>query len=421
MDFAELMARFGTALGAGLLMGLQRQHAKFVEDDDAFAGTRTFGLIALSGALATHMATQLESPLVFATILAVVGLWIGVGYRATIGRGDIGLTTELAGLTAFLAGAIAGLGELTVAAALAVAVTTILALKPYTRRLAESIYQEDLAATLQFAVLVALVLPLLPTDPLGPPPFDAASPFNIGLMIVFISGLSFLGYVLIKVVGARRGIPATGLLGGMVSSTALTLTMAERSKTAQQLTNALAVAVLLGWTVMYGRVLIEVAVVNDALMPSVLAPVLAAGLTIAGWAAWTYRRQQTSERGTSDTEFANPFRLKPAIQFGLLYGVILIGSKAASMYLGSAGVLTGAIISGVADVDAITLSMAELSRDGGAISHETATQAIVLAAATNTVVKGALVWFLGSRELGRLVAPAVIAAVVASLALAYAF
>ena len=357
----------------------------------------------------------------FVVGLATIGAIVTVGYLAGAREGGLGLTTEAAAIVTFFAGALAGIGQLTIAAAVAVATTVLLASKPFTERFVSNIDEADVKATLQFAVLVVLILPVLPRDPIGPEPFDAASPFKIGLMVVFILGLSFLGYVLIKVVGPRRGIGLTGILGGLVSSTAVTLTMSERSKSSAGLLRALATAVLLAWTIMYGRVLIEVGVVNADLLRDVWLPIGAGLAVTAGFAAVVSFRTSIGDDhdGSDEQRFSNPFSVGPAIQFGLLYGVVLIGSKALSTWLGDAGVYVGALASGLADVDAITLSMAELSRGDGSVADSTAANAIVLAAASNAVFKGALVWWISSRGLRRLVVPAVLGAVVTSVTLTF--
>ncbi len=421
LEKQESMGRLGVSLAVGMLVGLQRQFAKQHDRDDLFAGTRTFALFGLTGGLSALTAVAFDSPLVFAVGLAMIGTVVAVGYFAGVREGGLGLTTEVAAIVTFFAGALAGVGQFTIAAAVAVATTVLLASKPYTERFVDNIDERDVTATLQFAVLVALILPVLPQDAIGPEPFDAASPFKVGLMVVFILGLSFLGYVLIKIVGPRRGIGLTGILGGLVSSTAVTLTMSERSKSSAGLLRALAMAVLLAWTIMYGRVLVEVGVVNAELLREVWLPV-GAGLAVTGcWAAFVSLRRTTSgDGGDGDEErFSNPFSLGPAIQFGLLYGVVLIGSKALSNWLGDAGVYVGALASGVADVDAITLSMAELSRGNGTVSDSTAANAIVLAAASNTVVKGGLVWTISSPAMRKLVVPAVVGAVTVSVALTF--
>lgn len=420
LELTQTMSRLGVALALGLLVGLQRQFAKHDDDEDLFAGARTFSLLAIAGAVSTLLSLRFDSAVPLGVALVAVGSVVAIGYLSGTRAGSTGLTTEIAAIVTFLAGAVAGVGELTFAGAIGVAVTALLAAKPYTNAFIERIDRQDVEATVQFAVLVALVLPVLPRDPLGPEPFDAASPFAIGLMVVFILGLSFVGYVLIKFVGARRGIGLTGILGGLVSSTAVTLTMSERSKSSHGLLRALATAVLLAWTIMYGRVLVEIGVVHPGLLARTAVPIGAGGVIVAGWAAVVaFRRTGARDDDDGDEQFSNPFSLGPAIQFGLLYGVVLIGSKALSMYLGDTGVYVGAIASGLTDVDAITLSMAELSRGDGELADETAANAIVLAAAANTVVKGGLVWSLGARAMRWLVTPAVAGAVVASVSLTF--
>ena len=422
LEIEQSMAHLGTALAVGLLVGLQRQFAKQHARDDLFAGARTFALIGLIGGLSAIAATEFDSALVFAVGLATVSGVVLVGYLAGAREGGLGLTTEVAAIVTFFAGALAGIGELTIAAAVGVATTVLLASKPWTEQFVSNIDQADVKATLQFAVLTVLILPLLPRDPIGPEPFDAASPFKVGLMVVFILGLSFLGYVLIKVVGPRRGIGLTGILGGLVSSTAVTLTMSERSKSSAGLLRALVMAVLLAWTIMYGRVLVEVGVVNAELLHEVWLPIGAGLLFTGGWAAFVSLRRNGSdepEDGDHEQRFSNPFSLGPAIQFGLLYGVVLISSKALSTWLGDTGVYVGAVASGLADVDAITLSMAELSRGDGSVADSTAANAIVLAAASNTIVKGGLVWSISSLGMRRLVVPAVLGAVITSVSLTF--
>ena len=422
LDIDQSMARLAVSVAVGLLVGLQRQFAKQGESDDPFAGARTFALVGLAGGLSAVMAVTLDSAVVFAVGLFTIGAVVAVGYFAGLREGGLGLTTEVAAIVTFFAGALAGIGEFTVAAAVAVATTVLLAAKPYTREFVSNIDEADVKATLQFAVLVALILPVLPRDSIGPAPFDAASPFKVGLMVVFILGLSFLGYVLIKIVGPRRGIGLTGILGGLVSSTAVTLTMSERSKSSVGLHRVLAMAVLLAWTIMYGRVLVEVGVVNAELLRSVWLPIGAGLVVTAAWAGFVALRNGSQEQDDDENDaetFSNPFSLWPAIQFGLLYGAVLIGSKGLSMWLGETGVYVGAFVSGVADVDAITLSMAELSRGDGTVSDTTASNAIVLAAASNTLVKGGLVWAIASPSMRKLVAPAVVGAVVVSVGVAF--
>ena len=300
------MARLGVAVAVGLLVGLQRQFAKQHGHDDLFAGARSFALIGLAGGLSALLADHFHDAVVFVAGLVVVGAVVSIGYLGGVRSGSMGLTTEVAAIVTFLAGALAGIGELAIASAVAVATAAVLAAKPYTQAFIARIDRQDVEATLQFAVVIALVLPLLPRDPIGPEPFNAASPFKVGLMVVFILGLSFVGYLLIKVVGPRRGIGLTGILGGLVSSTAVTLTMSERSRASTGLLRALSMAVLLSWTIMYGRVLVEVGVVNPDLLRQTALPVGVGGLSIAAWAAYiSIRHDDTDgadERGGGNCE-----------------------------------------------------------------------------------------------------------------------
>lgn len=419
MDFVEIMTRVGVALGLGLLIGLQREFAKQKDLSELFGGARTFSLIGMAGALSAILSEQTGQTLILVAMALALALLLAIGYYAEV-PGDIGMTTEMAALVTFAAGAVAGFGELPIAAALGVLTATLLAVKPFTRRLSATIDREDVFATLKFAVVTALALPLLPDETFGPSPWDAVSPYNVGLMIVFISGLSFVGYVLIQVVGPRRGIGLTGILGGLVSSTAATLTLAERSRVTAKLPNALGLGVLLAWVIMFGRVLVEVGVVNLALLPEVWLPITVGGLVAAGWAGVLYLRERDTDdaAGDDNANFSNPFRLGPAIQFGLLYGVVLIGSKALDDWLGATGIYVGAIASGLADVDAITLSMSELS-SSGSIDDTTASNAIVLAAASNTAVKAGIVWVTGSGGIKRAILPGALGAIVASVAVAF--
>ena len=400
-------------------MGLQREYANHDSETELFAGARTFALIGLGGGVAAHVADLMASPAVFVAALVLIGTLAFIGYHISASRdGDVGQTTEVAAIVVFLAGGLAVAGSLALAAAIGVATTTLLTIKPQTRKLAANLDPEDVYATVKFAVLALLVLPILPTETFGPSPFDAASPFRIGLMVLFISGLSFVGYALIQFVGPRRGVVLTGILGGLVSSTAATLTLSGQSKKSGELAQPLALGLLMAWAIMFVRVIIEVAVVNPSLVPEVWPAITAGGVAGLGVAAFVHFGRRHRDHDLEDTQFKNPFRLMPALQFGLLYGVILIISKAASEYFGAAGVYVSAIASGIADVDAITLSLAELSIGDGAIADATASNAIALAAATNTLVKGGIVLAIAHASLRRIMIPGILATVGATLLVA---
>lgn len=410
LDVIDTFYRFGAALLIGLLVGLQRAYAHLQQEEEekSFGGTRTFALLGLLGCTAAFLAEQMQTALVFVAIAAVIGGFIMIAYAATVREGNIGMTTEAAAVTTLLAGAICYLGELALAAALAVAMTVLLELKLQTRMLVRNITKSDVYATLTFAVITLIILPVLPSRSYGPPPFDVLVPYNIWLMVVFISGISFMGYLLIKIVGARRGVGLTGLLGGLASSTAVTLSFSQRSRDIAGLERPFAMAILLAWSVMFVRVMLEVAVINPALLTIVWVPMTAALAVSGAYCVYLYRVQSTGKQEEQD-RFKNPFELGPALTFGLIYAVILLAANAARLYLGDTGIYLSSIASGLADVDAITLSLAELSRDTSDLDHQTAARGIVLAAVSNTLVKGGIVLTMGAAALVRAILPGMLA------------
>lgn len=423
-DPAALLGRFGAALAIGLLIGTQRefQHRREENRASPYAGIRTFPLVALAGGMGGYLSVLFDGPWIAVAVVLVVGAMAVVAYQVGVARGDVGLTTEVATLVTALAGALCVTGDLGVVVALGVGTAILLALKPESRRFVKALSEEELEAALKFAAVSALVLPVLPDETYGPPPFDVVSPFKVWLMVVFISGISFLGYVLTKVAGAKRGVGLTGLVGGLASSTATTLSFAERSKSQEALSRALAMGVFAAWAVMFTRVLVEAGVVNRALLGAVWPAITAGGVAGLAYGAflWVRDRKEDVEAGDGEkTTFSNPFELKAALAFGALYAVILVASKAAEMYLGTAGLYASAVASGLADVDAVTLSMAELSGPEGSLDVGTAANAVVLAAASNTVVKGGIVVATGSGTMRKAILPGTALVLAAMLAVSF--
>lgn len=418
MENVDLFLRFGAAIAIGFLIGLQREYAYGGQGREIIAGERTFALFGLAGALAGLVADQLGSDLAFFGIILLLGLVITVAYYMEAREGRIGITSEVASVITIGIGVLCYWGYLILAIALGITTMVILSLKLETDRLARALTREDVTATLQMAVISAVILPILPNESFLPPPFDVLNPFKIWLMVVFISGISFLGYVAIKIVGPEQGIGITGLLGGMVSSTAVTLSFSERSNREPDLSRPFVLAITVAWTVMFARVLIEVGVVYAPLLSEVWLPITLAGLIGLLYCGYLFFKQRTAEKG--DMEFSNPFDLMSAIKFGLLYGLVLLISRAAQMYLGDAGLYLSSILSGVADVDAITLTMAELSKTG-VLEMDTASLAIVLATMSNTLVKGGIALLAGSSTLRKSMIPVIVLILVVGLGSALLF
>jgi uncharacterized membrane protein (DUF4010 family) len=409
-----LALRFGAALGLGVLLGLERERTK---DETGFAGVRTIGLISLLGGLAAWLEQVLFLPWLSLAVFAAVAALVTVSYAVTSRLGGVGITTEITALLAFLLGYLCLSGHVPLAAGLAVAVAAILALKQWLHRLAGRIQPTDVEATLQFAIVTLIILPLVPNENFGPPPLDVLNPWKIWLMVVLISGINFASYILVKIVGPEHGIGATGLLGGLVSSTAVTLGFAQRSRVQPEQSTALAAGILLAWTVMFVRVVVMVAVVSRAV--AVKLAVVMGGLAVACLAmSWALRRRAATADTATVKAGENPFELRQAIQFGLLFGAVTFVAKAAQVYIGEAGLYLAGAIAGLTDVDAIALSMANL----GASNPESvgpAAATIAIAAGANTLVKAGITAFMGAAPLRRLIVAATAALVVVGAALLF--
>ena len=400
MEDPHLALRFAVALGLGVLIGLERERAK---GEEGGAGVRTFALIALAGAIAGFLDRDLGlGGLALAVFVAVVALLVSV-YVVTSLKGDTGVTTEISALLAFLLGLLCAYGQLQVAAWAAVAMALMLALKDWLHRLARRIDAADVEATLKFAIVTLIILPLVPDHNYGPAPLDVLNPYKVWLMVVLISGLNFISYLLIKVVGAEHGIGITGLLGGLASSTALTLGFSQRSRQPGADASALALGILLAWTVMFFRVVVMTALISAQLGLRLAVAMGALCVVSLGGCFWLWRRRQAQARGEVKPG-TNPFELGEAVKFGLLFGVVVFIAKAAQVYLGEAGLYLAAGIAGLSDVDAITLAIADLARSE-AQSVEVAARAILIAALANTLVKSGIAAGLGSPELRRVTLP----------------
>ncbi len=381
-----------SALGIGALVGLERERAA---SGGRFAGSRTLPLVALLGALIRAFFPEL-----LVVVFAVIGVLVTLAYVYKVEiEGDIGLTTAIATVLVFVYGTMTTHSSeaFTLAVVLGVLTASLLAVKRPVHRFANRLDREDLRATLTFLIISLVILPLLPDREVGV--LLGLNPRFVWLMIVFVSGISLLAYVLAQLLGPGRGIGLLGLLGGLISSTATTASMAQRTRDQPGLWAICGFAVLVASTMMFPRALAEVAVVHAPLVADLAVPIVAmtaVGATVSAVVLWRYH-------GTAspDLAFENPFRLQPALLFGALFGVILLISDHASGSYGPVGIYATAFVSGLADVDAITLSLARLAADGR-VSETVATTGIVVAAVANTLVKAGIAWVFGTRALGKL-------------------
>jgi uncharacterized membrane protein (DUF4010 family) len=270
---------------------------------------------------------------------------------------------------------------------------------------------------MRLLIATFIALPLLPNEPIDP--WGALNPYKLWLLVILISSLSLVGYVLTRALGANRGVALTGLVGGLASSTAVTLSFAKEGRERPEFANALACGILLAWAVMFVRVLVLVAVVNRALLGPLLLPFLVMAATVGAFAAFYYFRDGAADKPASargEVAVKNPFSLTAAAKFGALFAAILLAVKIVEQTLPPSGLYAVAALSGLVDVDAITLSMAELAQRGEA---RTAVIAIVIAALSNTLVKCGMVVVLAGLALGKLILIATAATLLAGLAAAF--
>ncbi len=393
-----LFQKAALSLLVGALVGLERERS-LNENRLLFAGIRTFPLIGLLGCLSSLLGHAAGAWMLGVLSGGFMALVVS-SYILEARRGHHGATSEVAAITVFILGALSFYEYYIVAIASSVVLTLFLSLKQPLKTLIAHVSEEDIYATLKFAIITAIVLPVLPNQTMGP--LDVLNPRQIWYMVVLIAGISFAGYVLVKVFGSKRGLALTGMMGGLVSSTAVTLSFSQKSRETPDLSRTFASAIILACSIMYPRILIEIAVVNRALL-SFMWPLLAI-LTAAGVAASLLLLFGKKNDSTTSVALSNPFELMSAIKFGLVFALIIFVSRAAQQYLGNSGVYLAAGLAGLTDVDAITLSMANLSHTGE-VSETTAAISILIAIVMNTVVKAGIAISLGAMALRRYTIP----------------
>lgn len=388
-----LVVRIAVAFGIGALIGLERERS---EPGGTFAGSRTFPLFALAGAL-----VQAFFPTLLPVVVIALAAPLTVAYaaKAWLER-DIGLTTLTAAILTILLGALTTHSAQGTQLAIVVGgvITVLLSAKEAIHGRVAKIDEDERRASIKFVLVVAVILPILPDRELAV--LFGLNPRYVWLMVVFVAGLSFVAYVAIRIVGARRGLAATGVLGGFVSSTATAVSMARQAAATPALYRLCAFSTVIASIGMFPRALVEVAVVNPALLPYVAVPL--GGMAVVGVlvAGVVYRRLTTDAEMVPEVD--NPFRLRPALFFGAVFAVVLLVAEFVNSWFGASGVYVTAFVSGIASVNAITLTLSTLAAEG-AIEPSVAATGIVIGAIANTLVKAALAWLLGTRQLGRIV------------------
>lgn len=409
------------SLAIGAVVGLERQSHYSEETAREAIGVRTFSLASLLGTVSAIATSEGLEGLIYITgggFFAMIVAYLFLEYRHR--KVLPGITTEVAALIVFVLGALVPTNSV-LAAASGVIVAAILTIKRYTHRIVDKLSQEEILATMKFLLVTVVLLPVLPSTGFGPG--DIYNPRELWFLVILISGISFVGYFAIRFMGKRRGISVTGALGGLASSTAVTLAMCQRVTEAgddRGVRLAATFAILIANAIMSVRVTIEVAAVNAQMLELLLIPIVAMavpGGLVAGFVWWRMTREAnkkgaageeeqpepTEEDAEEELDITNPFRLAPALKFGLLFVIIIGAVHYAREFFGSSGTYAAALISGLADADAISIAVARMAEDGD-ITELTATRAIVIAILANSFVKAGISAFLGSRRLGLYVA-----------------
>ncbi len=404
MEFSTVY-RLACALAIGLVIGLQRENIYRSEYEAHSAGIRTFSITGVLGALAVLMSMQMESPAPFFGLLIVLGIVLGAMHVSSIPQNRTGITTSVALMTVYVLGGLCQYGKILESVGVAVCVLGLLTLKDPLHKFAHKVSRDDIVAILKFALISAVILPILPEKAYGPPGLEVLSPYKIWIFVCLISGISFIGYFLIKWIGPGKGIGVTGFLGGLASSLALTLNLSERSKQNPEYSTTLTAGIVISWAVMYLRIYLICVLFFPTLAGKLAIALVVPSIPGFFYAFYLYRRNNRLHP-VQMANFTNPFELWPSIQFGIIFTVVLFIANAAQKYFGSDALYISSFVTGLANSEAITLSVLDMTKQGSVLLNS-AIKAVAIAGFANTLSKGVLTCILGNSEMRKWIIPAV--------------
>lgn len=378
------------ALGLGLLVGLEREWAA-----NKVAGIRTFPMITLLGAICALLAEPFSGWILAAGFIGVAALVVvGETVRGHRTEGGPGITTEVAALVMFLVGAAVAGGHTAPGVVVGGMVAVLLHWKDPLHAFVRRIGESEFAAIVRLVVIALVILPVLPNRTFGP--YGVLNPFQIWLMVVLIVSISLGAYTVYRLLGAKVGTPLSGILGGLISSTATTVSYARLTRGAPKMATTAAVVIMLASTIVFVRVIFEIQLVAPEIVAKTAPPLLAlmGFMAVVSVAAYVLARGDLTELPERDA----PSDLRAAIVFGLLYAAVLFGVAATKTHFGDSATYIVAAISGLADMDAITLTTAQLVTKGE-LEVDTGWRLIMVGALGNLVFKGIAVAMLGDRRL----------------------
>ena len=375
--------------GIGLIIGLEREYDKL--QGGSISGIRTFPIVCIAGFLLANLSSEFSNWIIVASIPAFL-IFLGLDHLKQNGAHFQGHTTHIALFVTFLLGMMISEHLYKDGLAVAVVVVTLLALKDKFKTTLKSITEQELFATIKFFILSLLILPFLPDQKFGPD--GILNLYEIGWVVVIVSVLNFIGYFLTKFIGSEKGIIATALLGGLISSTAVAWSFSSRSKENPELADTYASGILVASAIMFPRLVVVSYFFNPVIIQTLWLPFLLMFITAASYSWWLLRKHKKNITGEPPIVVGNPLDILSALYFAVIYIVILISVYYSNMYFGDRGLYFSAIISGFADTDAITISVSKLAKEIDMVS--VAAKIIVAATISNSLVKLGIGIFKGS-------------------------
>lgn len=410
---SEVLSRLTVSLAIGLLVGLERGwQTRDAEDNRRAAGFRTFALSGLLGGVTGLISLQTSAAIIGWIFLGYVGAFTAFHWLEARREGGASVTSVVAGMLTFLLGTMAVVGDLQLAIACAVGMTVLLALREPLHRWISSLNWQEIRAVLTLLAMSFLLLPLLPNRPIDP--WNAINPHRIWLLAIMIAAISFAGYIAIKAFGNRLGVFMAASAGGLASSTATTLALARLAREHRSSSGLLSAGILVAGVVMMLRTGAIALALNGAFLAPLIPALLTAAAVLSIGAAVLWFRNAQQE--TPDLQIANPLAIGTAIKLAAMLAAVMMAAELVRRAFGQVGVLVVAALSGVVDVDAVTISMARMA--GGDVDPNTAARAIMIAIAVNTVSKTIMAGSVGNRKVGLLVGGISAAALAAGLAVA---
>ena len=385
------------AILLGFAIGMQRSMTYIYKGEQTFAGSRTFALIALAGYLSGWL--QHYIPGFIPVSMAVFGFLVGVSYFMKVQTSKKwGMTTQVAAIVTFILGLMIRFGLENYAVFIGVLMIIVLEIKPRLRKIESHISTTDINAVVLLLAMSFVILPVLPDKMIGP--YNLFNPYKTWLMAVIIAGISFVGYVAIKVLGQKHGVFLTGAAGGLISSTAVSISLSEMFQKRFDLLNNYAGGIAIACTFMYLRVLFEAFVIHPQLALRLAPAYLGAAVSGLLFSYYLYTHAKSVQISIESSAITkNPLQLSEAIKFGILFGIIYGAIAFVQTRYGNIGVYIVSLFSGITDVDAITLSLSQLSVDNK-LAQTAAMNGIVIASVTNSIVKLGIVYWIGGVKLG---------------------